>query len=77
MNNLYANPEYTEIAEHLKKQLKATRAEVNDSDADYPHIAKIISNHWHGGEKEAIRISHEVATNPINTKKKTGSKKNK
>lgn len=68
MNNLYGNPEYKEIAEQLKEQLKATRAEVKDSDMDYPHIAEIVFKHWNGGEEEAIRISHEVAKHPVNAK---------
>jgi hypothetical protein len=72
MNNLYGDLQYTEIADHLKKQLKATRAEVKDTDEEYPLIAEIISKHWDGGEEEAIRISHEVAKNPINSKQKKG-----
>lgn len=70
MNNLYGNPEYKEIQGKLKEQLKAVRAEVGDSDADYPHIVEIVSRHWNGGEEEAIRISAEVARNPVGVKKK-------
>ena len=74
MNNLYGDPQYTKIADRLKQQLEATRAKVKDSDADYPHIAKIISRHWNGGEEEAIRISHEAAANPGSSKRKKGEK---
>jgi hypothetical protein len=74
MNNLYGDPQYTEIADHLKKQLKEARAEAKDTDEEYPHIAEIISKHWDGGEKEAIRISHEVAANPINSQQKKAEK---
>ena len=74
MNNLYGDPQYTEIADRLKQQLKATRAEVKDSDAEYPHIAEVVSKHWDGGEKEAIRISHEIAANPVISKQKKGEK---
>jgi arylsulfatase A-like enzyme len=78
MNNLYGNPEYKEIQEQLKGQLKAVRAEVGDSDADYPHIAEIVSSHWNGGEEEAIRISHEIAGQSVGTgREKTENKKKK
>ena len=77
MNNLYGNPEYEEITDRLKEQLKAVRTEVKDSDADYPHIAQIISHHRNGGEAEAIRISHEVAANPVNAKETSDNEKNK
>ena len=75
MNNLYGNPEYKEIADQLKEQLKATRAEVKDSDAETPHIADIVSKHWNGGDEEAIRISHEVVQNPVGVNKKKDEKK--
>ncbi len=77
MNNLYDDPDYREIAEHLKKQLKATRANVKDSDAEYPHIAEIVSRHWRGGEDEAIGISHELAATPSNAKEKSSKSKNR
>ena len=70
MNNLYGNPEYREIQSTLKEQLKATRAEVKDSDAGNAYLQTIIDTHWDGGEDEAIRISHEVAKNPVAVKKK-------
>ncbi|TWU32325.1 hypothetical protein Poly41_58110 [Novipirellula artificiosorum] len=72
MNNLYGDPQYTDIAAQLKEQLKATRAEVKDSDADYAHVAGIISRHWEGGEEEAIRLSHKAARNLINNKRQKG-----
>ena len=77
MNNLYANPEYSEIAGQLKEQLKSLRSEVKDSDVDNPRFAEIISRHWNGGEEEAMRISREVARNPIGAKKKKVSKQEK
>jgi arylsulfatase A-like enzyme len=70
MNNLYGNPEYAAIQEQLKKQLKATRAEVKDSDAGNPYLQAIIDTHWDGGESEAIRISNEVIKHPVAVKKK-------
>lgn len=74
MSNLYGNPEYRETAEQLKEQLKATRSEVKDVDVDYPHIAKIVAQHWEGGEDEAIRISHEVVQNPISARRPKADK---
>ena len=65
---------YRRVTRSGTQQLKAVRAEVKDSDADYPHIAEIVSNHWNGGEEEAIRISHEVAQNPVNAKEKKEKK---
>ena len=70
MNNLYGNPQYKDIAEQLKLQLKAVRAEVKDSDADNPDIQSIIDRHWRGGEQEAIQLSHYVKKNPVGTKKR-------
>lgn len=74
LNNLYGNSQYAEITDHLKEQLKLVRAEVNDSDAHYPPIAKIVSDHWQGGEDQAIRISPEVAKNPTNSKRQNDEK---
>jgi hypothetical protein len=33
-----------------------------------------ISSHWSGGDEEAIRISHQIAKNPINSKNRKGDK---
>jgi hypothetical protein len=74
MNNLYGNPEYAAMQEQLKKQLKATRAEVKDSDAGNPYLQTIIDTHWDGGEEEAILISSQVAKNPVAVKKKGARK---
>jgi len=46
MNNLYSNPEYAEIIAELKDNLKSLREELNETDRDYPHIQKIIDEHW-------------------------------
>jgi arylsulfatase A-like enzyme len=69
MNNLYGHPEYRAVQDKLKEQLRAVRAEVGDADADYPHIAEIISRHWNGGADEAVRISGTVAGNPAGVKR--------
>ncbi|VGO19338.1 sulfatase family protein [Pontiella sulfatireligans] len=77
MNNLHGNPEYKEIEKKLKEQLKATRTEVKDSDANYPHIQAIVEKHWNGGEEEAIQISNQVVKTPIGVKTKGHKKKKK
>lgn len=70
MNNLYDNPEYCEIVEMLKDELKAVRAEVKDSDAGNPYLQSIIDKHWDGGEDETVQISNQVVQNPVAAKKK-------
>ncbi|MBC8869975.1 MAG: sulfatase [Planctomycetes bacterium] len=74
MDNLHGHPEHAQTTNRLKEQLLATRVSVEDHDTDDPHIAEIVAKHWNGGEKEAIRISHEVATNPVNSKQQKGKK---
>jgi uncharacterized sulfatase len=46
MHNLYANPKYAKEITELKKELKQLRKELKETDADYPHIQKIIDAHW-------------------------------
>jgi N-acetylglucosamine-6-sulfatase len=46
MKNLYGRPEYSETVKALKAKLKALRQELNETDAKYPHIQKIIEDHW-------------------------------
>jgi uncharacterized sulfatase len=46
MKNLYGRPEYSETVKALKAKLKGLRAELNETDAKYPHIQKIIAEHW-------------------------------
>jgi|GEM_PF-6114341 len=46
MKNLYGKPEYSETVKDLKAKLKALRGELNETDAKYPHIQKIIEKHW-------------------------------
>jgi len=46
MKNLYGRPEYSETVKALKAKLKVLRAELNETDAKYPHIQKIIEEHW-------------------------------
>ena len=46
MKNLYGRSEYSEIIKALKAKLKVLREELNETDAKYPHIQKIIDEHW-------------------------------
>lgn len=46
MQNEYANPEYKELIEDLKKQLAAKRKELNEEDTNFPHIQEVINTYW-------------------------------
>ncbi|WP_299534391.1 sulfatase [Ulvibacterium sp.] len=46
MNNAYSNPQYAEVIADLKLQLTKIRKDLNETDANYPHIQKIIDAHW-------------------------------
>jgi len=46
MHNEYANPKYAEAIAQMKARLKAVREELNETDEKYPHIQKIIDEHW-------------------------------
>jgi arylsulfatase A-like enzyme len=45
-NNVYGDSKYKQVAAGLKAQLKATRSELNETDAKYPHIQTVIDAHW-------------------------------
>jgi N-acetylglucosamine-6-sulfatase len=46
MNNLYGRSDYAGIASELKRKLKGLRQALNETDSKYPHIQKIIDEHW-------------------------------
>ena len=46
MNNAYNDPKYKEVIADLKERLKKERERLNETDAKYPHIQKIIDEHW-------------------------------
>jgi len=46
MVNQYANPEYAGVTAELKSRLLKLREELNETDEKYPHIQKIIDEHW-------------------------------
>jgi N-acetylglucosamine-6-sulfatase len=46
MQNLYSDPEYSEVINDLKTRLKSLRKELNETDERYPHIQDIIDKNW-------------------------------
>jgi hypothetical protein len=46
LNNRYDDPAYADIIMELKNALKAQREELNETDANYPEIQKIIDQNW-------------------------------
>ncbi|WP_344788149.1 sulfatase [Postechiella marina] len=47
MQNEYHNAKYKNLISKLKKDLKQKRKDLNEEDDNYPHIQKIINQHWH------------------------------
>lgn len=46
MNNAYNNPEYKDVIANLKTQLVKLREDLNETDKNFPHIQKVIDEHW-------------------------------
>jgi len=46
MNNCYRAPEYQEVVQSLKAEMKRLRRELGDTDEDNPRIHEIISANW-------------------------------
>ncbi|MCP4642669.1 MAG: acetylglucosamine-6-sulfatase, partial [bacterium] len=46
MHNRYADPKYKETVAALKDQLKKLREDLDETDENYPKIAKIIEDNW-------------------------------
>ena len=46
MNNLYDDSEYQQIVAGLKGELATIRARLNEEDTNYPHIQRVIDEHW-------------------------------
>ncbi len=44
--NRYSDPKYATVIKELKQELIRQRAELNETDAKYPHIQKVIDAHW-------------------------------
>ena len=77
MNNLYNKPEYQPVVKKLKEQLKDLRLELKDSDAEYPHIAKVIETFWEGNEEAAVLLSNKLAAEGLNKAKEQRQKEQK
>lgn len=46
MDNRYGQAEYADIITNLKIRLKKLRTDIKENDADFPHIEKIVEEHW-------------------------------
>ena len=46
MQNEYSNPAYAKIIAKMKVELQNKRTKLNEHDANYPHIQKVIDAHW-------------------------------
>ena len=46
MNNIYGQPEYTEVVKELKTKLKEMRSEFKENDTQYPEIQESIDMYW-------------------------------
>ncbi|QZT37559.1 sulfatase [Halosquirtibacter xylanolyticus] len=46
MNNCYDDPKYQEVVVQLKDRLRNKRKELNEEDAKYPELERIIENNW-------------------------------
>ena len=46
LHNLYGDPGYADIISSLKAELKKQREELNETDANYPKLQKIIEENW-------------------------------
>lgn len=46
MQNEYQNSKYAEVIRKMKKELKQKREKLKETDKDYPHIQKVINEHW-------------------------------
>jgi hypothetical protein len=46
MHNAYLNPESRPIIIRMKAELKQVRSQLNETDAEFPGIQKIIDAHW-------------------------------
>ncbi len=46
MDNKYNDPAVKEVITQLKRELAIKRAQLNEEDIYYPHIQKVINEHW-------------------------------
>jgi arylsulfatase A-like enzyme len=60
MNNLYDNPEYAQVIEKLKAELKSLRKQYGEDDPKYA-CNKVIAEFWDyddAARQKAIKVSH-------------------
>ncbi|GAA6204584.1 sulfatase [Thalassotalea sp. SU-HH00458] len=46
LHNRYDDPQYKEVIAKLKAEMLKQREAYNETDANYPHIQKVIDKHW-------------------------------
>jgi uncharacterized sulfatase len=46
MQNEYQNSKYADVISKMKTELKNKRIELKEEDTSYPHIQKVINEHW-------------------------------
>jgi len=46
MNNIYGDAKYAKVVKELKAELIRLRKKYNETDANYPHIQKVIDEYW-------------------------------
>ena len=46
MHNRYGDPEYCQVVQSLKAELKKLREKIGDTDQGHPRIREIIKAHW-------------------------------
>jgi N-acetylglucosamine-6-sulfatase len=46
MDNRYGEPQYAEIIADMKNRLKTEREELNETEAAYPHLQRLVEEHW-------------------------------
>jgi len=46
MNNIYGDAKYAKVVKELKAELIRLRKKYDETDANYPHIQKVIDEYW-------------------------------
>ena len=46
MNNVYADPAYTDTVKELKRELLRLKQQVGDTDQQYPELMKVRQETW-------------------------------
>ena len=62
--NVYDDPAYADVVKQLKAQLRNRRAQIGDTDEQFPAIRKIVDEFWHydkAARAKAVAVSHDYA----------------